>query len=101
MSRKPAYDSSVFINCPFDHQFKPLFRAMVFTVEYYNFSARCSLEVTDSGEVRIGKIIRLIRESKYGIHDISRTEVNEKGLPRFNMPYEFGIFTGFRHYGGE
>lgn len=60
---------------------------------------RCALEVDDSGETRAEKIIRLIRDSRFGIHDISRTELNAEGLPRFNMPYEFGMFIGFR-YGG-
>jgi len=53
--------------------------------------------VDDSGETRAEKLIRLIRESRYGIHDISRTEVNANQLPRFNMPYEFGLFVGLKH----
>src|SRR5258707_13086398 len=94
--RKPSYDTSVFINCPFDTDYRPLFRALVFVIEYCEFAARCALEVDDSGETRSGKIIRLIENSRFGIHDISRTEVNPEGLPRFNMPYEFGIFMGFK-----
>lgn len=97
-----AYDTSVFVNCPFDPDYRPLFRALIFTVEYCGFAARCALEVDDSGETRAEKIIRLIRGSRYGIHDISRTETNVvdgEALPRFNMPYEFGVFTGFK-YGG-
>ena len=96
----PEYATSVFVNCPFDAEYLPLFRALIFTIEYCAFSARCALEVDDSGETRAEKIIRLIRGSRLGIHDISRTEANPAGLPRFNMPYEFGIFTGFR-YGGS
>jgi hypothetical protein len=95
----PDYATSVFVNCPFDAEYQPLFRALIFTIEYCSFSARCALEVDDSGETRAEKLIRLIRDSRLGIHDISRTESNAEGLPRFNMPYEFGIFTGFK-YGG-
>jgi hypothetical protein len=91
----------VFVNCPFDKDYLPLFRAMIFAIEYCGFSARCALEVDDSGEVRIEKIIRLIRDSRLAIHDISRTESNPEGLPRFNMPYEFGVFTGFQRAGDE
>ncbi|MDB5306999.1 MAG: hypothetical protein JWO38_1201 [Gemmataceae bacterium] len=95
----PGYETSVFINCPFDEPYQPLFRALVFTVEYCRFAARCALEVDDSGETRAAKIIRLIENSRFGIHDISRTEfsvMDGEQLPRFNMPYEFGIFTGFK-----
>jgi hypothetical protein len=91
-----AYGKSVFVNCPFDADYRPMFRAMVFTIEFCGFTARCALEVDDAGESRLEKIIRLIRDSKFGIHDVSRTELNAHGLPRFNMPYEFGIFTGLK-----
>lgn len=95
--RKPNYGSSVFINCPFDEEYRPLFRALVFSIEACAFAPRCALEVADAGETRAEKLVRLIRESRYGIHDISRTELNEEGLPRFNMPYEFGIFIGLKY----
>lgn len=98
--QQPEYATSVFVNCPFDGDYLPLFRALIFTIEYCAFSARCALEVDDSGETRAEKLIRLIRGSRLGVHDISRTELNAEGLPRFNMPYEFGIFAGFRYGGG-
>ena len=64
------------------------------------FVARSALEVVDAGEARIQKILRLIRQSKFGIHDISRTEA-DKGtrLPRFNMPLELGLFMGAKALG--
>src|SRR3712207_156297 len=91
---KPTYNNSVFINCPFDDDYRPLFRALVFAIEACGFGARCALEVDDAGETRAEKLIRLIRASRYGVHDISRTEVNAERLPRFNMPFEFGLFVG-------
>ena len=94
---KPTYNSSVFINCPFDPEYRSFFRALVFTIEVCGFSPRCALEVEDSGETRAEKLVRLIRGSRLGIHDISRTELNPDGLPRFNMPYEFGMFVGLKH----
>jgi hypothetical protein len=97
--RKPTFENSVFINCPFDDEYAAMFRAMVFTIEACDFIPRCALEVDDAGETRSEKLIRLIRTSRLGIHDISRTEVNAEQLPRFNMPYEFGMFMGFRHSG--
>jgi hypothetical protein len=50
--------------------------------------------------VRIDKIFKIIAECKYGIHDISRTEVTSaSGLPRFNMPLELGIFLAAKRFG--
>ena len=90
---------NVFVNCPFDAAYKDsLFRAIIFTVFDCGFVPRCALEVDDSAEVRIDKIYRIIQESKFGIHDISRTEVNEEGLPRFNMPFELGLFLGAKRF---
>lgn len=89
-----AYETSVFINCPFDPQYRPIFEAIVWTVQDLGFSARCATERDDSGEIRIQKIMQIIAQSQYGIHNISRTQVNDEGLPRFNMPYELGLFVG-------
>jgi hypothetical protein len=87
------------LNCPFDLPYQPLFRALVFTIEDCAYAVRCALEVEDSGEVRVNKIIKIIKGCALGIHDISRTEANEEGLPRFNMPFELGLFIGCTVYG--
>lgn len=95
-----SYDDSVFINCPFDAEYQEIFRALVFTVHDCGFLARCALEVDDSGEARIAKINRIIRECRHGIHDISRTELDKaNNLPRFNMPLELGLYLGAREFG--
>ncbi len=60
---------------------------------------RCAQEVYDAGEVRIEKIGRIIQDCRWGIHDISRTDPNSRGLPRFNMPLELGLFLGARRFG--
>src|SRR6185312_4023077 len=86
---------NVFINCPIDPEYAPLFHAMVFTVYLLGFRARCSREENDSGKIRLSKIVKIITSCKFGIHDISRTEL-DKGLPRFNMPFELGIDLGIR-----
>jgi hypothetical protein len=97
-----ARAESVFINCPFDVEYQPLFRALVFAVLDCGFVARCALERDDGSEVRIEKIRRIIGESAFGIHDISRTELDaDTALPRFNMPLELGLFLGAKYYGGE
>lgn len=94
------YNENVFINCPFDESYKAIFNAIVFTVVDCGFYVRCALEHNDSAQNRLEKIIHIIEECKYGIHDISRTELDKLSqLPRFNMPLELGIFLGARHFG--
>jgi hypothetical protein len=90
------------VNCPFDTQYQRLFHALVFTIHECGFWARCALEVENSGEERIRKIKRIIRECRYGIHDISRVELDTVNhLPRFNMPLELGIFMGAKEFGSR
>lgn len=94
------YGSSVFINCPFDPDYVDFFEATVFTIHDCGFIARCAKETRDSGRTRIDQILNIIRECKYGIHDISRTELDDaNGLPRFNMPLELGLFLGAKEFG--
>lgn len=95
-----GYDQNVFINRPFDSEYRPLFDALVFAVHACGFLPRCALDAADSGAVRVEKIVQIIRECRFGIHDISRTEINSQGLPRFNMPYELGLFMGAQRLGG-
>jgi len=91
---------AVFINCPFDSRYQKFFDAIVFTVIRCGFDARCAREIDDGGGTRIDKIMNLIEACPYGIHDISRTELDTaSNLPRFNMPLELGIFLGARRYG--
>ncbi|MFH1116258.1 MAG: hypothetical protein V1792_20290 [Pseudomonadota bacterium] len=90
-----TFDQNVFINCPFDGQYKPLLRALLFTLIYCGLTPRIASERGDSGEVRITKILELIKACKYSIHDLSRMEPLETGdLPRFNMPFELGLDIG-------
>ena len=73
---------------------------MVFAVCDCGFIARCALEEEDASQVRIDKIYNIIAGCRYGIHDISRTELDEtSGLPRFNMPLELGVFLGAKKFG--
>lgn len=92
----------VFINCPFDRRYNAFFEAIVFTVIRCGFDARCAREIDDGGGTRIDKIMSLIEQCPYGIHDISRTELDTKSrLPRFNMPLELGIFLGAKRFGSR
>ena len=93
------YEDSVFVNCPFDRSYRPLLEAIVFAIHDCGFYARSALEVEDAGEGRLDKIMRIVGECRYGVHDISRIELTREGLPRFNMPFELGLFLGCRRYG--
>jgi hypothetical protein len=98
----PPNPRDVFVNCPFDAAYKPVFHAIVFTVIRCGFRVRCALEADDAAENRFGKICGIIDQCRYGVHDISRTESDgDPPLPRFNMPLELGLFLGAKRYGGK
>jgi hypothetical protein len=94
------YEKNVFINCPFDAEYVDLLQAITFAVVYAGFIPRSALEEVNSGEERLAKIVKLIREASLSLHDISRVEMPPQpegakpALPRFNMPFECGIFYG-------
>ncbi|HEX4693522.1 hypothetical protein [Sphingomonas sp.] len=96
-----AFGRNVFINCPFDGEYWDLLRPILFCIIYLGFEPRIALERSDSGENRIDKILELIRESQYGIHDLSRLQANEAGeFFRLNMPFELGVDYGCKAYAG-
>ena len=49
MKHHPDYHLNVFINCPFDDQYFDLLKAIIFTICYFDFIPRISLENSDSG----------------------------------------------------
>lgn len=98
--RHPEYERNVFINCPFDDEYTPIFEAVVFTIHACGFRAMCARSRLNSGEVRLHKILEIISDCRFSIHDLSRTELDAaSSLPRFNMPLELGIDIGCRAYG--
>lgn len=97
--RQDAYKRTVFINCPFDADYAPIFEAIVFVVNAAGFRATCARERLDSSQIRLQKIIELIAASRLSIHDLSRTTLDAvTTLPRFNMPLELGIDLGCKAY---
>lgn len=96
-----SFEKSVFINCPFDAEYTPLLRALIFVNLYLGFEPKISTN-TSSGKQRIDEIMHLMKTSKYSIHDISRCEPLRPGdLPRFNMPYEMGLDIGCSKFGNK
>lgn len=99
--RRPT-DRGVFINCPFDPEYKENLNALIFAVCDCGFYPRIALESADSGEVRFSKILQLIGECRYAIHDLSRVKIDPNtDLPRFNMVLELGIYLGTKTFGSE
>lgn len=97
-----TFDRSVFINCPFDEEYKPLLDALLFSIIFLGFQPRIALERVDSSESRVDKIYSLIRESAFGIHDLSRLQSTKKGeIFRLNMPFELGLDIGCKIFGEE
>lgn len=89
------FEKNVFVNCPFDDDYRQLLLSIIFTIKYLGYIPRLSLERADSAESRIDKIVGLINESKFGIHDLSRMISSGKNEHfRMNMPFELGIDYG-------
>jgi hypothetical protein len=42
--------TDVFVNCPFDDQYQPLFRALLFGVLDCGFRVRCAWEIGDASK---------------------------------------------------
>lgn len=103
MPNAAAFETSVFINCPFDADYDAMLQAMLFCIVYLGLRPRLARERNDSGEYRLEKIKELIVGSKYSIHDLSRCQATRKGEHyRLNMPFELGIDYGCReYYGGD
>jgi hypothetical protein len=97
-----GFESNVFVNCPFDDEYIPLLRPILFVILDLGLTPRIALEALDSGKPRVEKIITLIEKSKYGIHDLSRLKAKKRGeYYRLNMPFELGLDVGCRLFGGE
>ena len=96
-----AFEANVFVNCPFDSSYVDILRPILFCILALGFEPRIASERADSGESRIDKIVELIAESKFGIHDLSRLKATKKGeYFRLNMPFELGIDYGCRAFKG-
>jgi hypothetical protein len=72
MSR--GYDDSVFVNCPFDPAYRPLFEAVALAIYNCGFYPRCALEIERSSKVPIEKDAAIIKQCRLVIHAISQTQ---------------------------
>ena len=101
MSSVIPFDRSVFINCPFDDDFAATLQAIAFCVIDLGFQPCLAPENSDNGVARLERIIELVRESKFGIHDLSRCKAAAVGeYYRLNMPFELGLDHAAAKFGG-
>lgn len=83
---------SVFINCPYDEEYRPIFDAVVFATVCCGFLPRCAIETGCIATPRMDRITQAILSSKYAIHDLCRCRgEGDSNLARFNMPVELGV----------
>jgi hypothetical protein len=88
----------VFVNCPFDEEYRGLRDAILFTITYLNHEPLIS-QTEDASESRLDKIASLFSIADASIHDLSRIEfttIDGHSYPRFNMPLELGLDMGHR-----
>jgi hypothetical protein len=79
---------SVFLNIPYDDAFENLYLAYIVGLTQLGLRINVTLAVPNQG--RLDTIIKLIEQSDFSIHDLSRIEAS-RGIPRFNMPVELGL----------
>jgi hypothetical protein len=86
-----AKDSSVFLNVPYDAAFENLLLAYIAAISATDFP-HATLEIP-FGQRRLDRVLTLIHQSQYSIHDLSRVQLDRKTptTPRFNMPFELGL----------
>ena len=85
---------SVFRNVPFDEDYETLFVALICALVALGRIPRCVLELPETGQGRLVRILQLIKSCPVSIHDLSRVE-----LPaRFNMPFELGIAVALSRF---
>lgn len=83
---------SVFINCPYDKEYGPIFDAIIFATVCCGFLPRCAIESGCTAVPRMDRITQAILSSKYSIHDLCRCRgEGDANLARFNMPVELGV----------
>jgi hypothetical protein len=88
----PRVRESVFLNVPYDAEFENLLLAYIVGISAFGFTPRATLEIP-FGQRRLDRILSLIRQSRYSIHDLSRVQLDQNAprTPRFNMPFELGL----------
>jgi len=88
----PIDPIAVFLNIPYDEEFRSLYTAYVVGLYQLGLVPHLASEIPGSAR-RLDRILALIQSCRYSIHDLSRVElsVGPSATPRFNMPLELGM----------
>jgi hypothetical protein len=94
--------TEVFLNIPYDKKFERLFLAYIAGISAFGMVPRATLEIPDSSR-RLDKILKLIGNCRYSVHDLSRVELDRRkpSTPRFNMPFELGLAVASQKHRGK
>jgi hypothetical protein len=87
-------ERAVFLNVPFDASYEPLFIALIASLVSIGRIPRTVLEISESGQGRLRRILSQMETCRVSLHDLSR--VGQP--PRFNMPFELGLAYALRSY---
>jgi len=83
---------SVFINCPYDDDYRPIFDGVLFRTVCCGFLPGSAIESGCTSVPRMDRITSALLSSKYSIHDLCRCKgEGDDNLARFNMPLELGV----------
>jgi hypothetical protein len=87
-------ETNVFLNVPFDDEYKPLYVALIAALTAFGSTPRTVLEIPTQN-VRLDRLRALIAECRVSVHDLSRVKGSGRPpVPRFNMPFELGLTLG-------
>jgi hypothetical protein len=83
---------AVFLNIPYDEEFRSLYLAYIVGLSQLGFDPFLTSGIA-GGDRRLDRILALIQNCRYSIHDLSRVELSASppATPRFNMPLELGL----------
>ncbi len=86
--------TNVFLNVPFDDEYKPLYVALIAALTAFGSTPRTVIEIP-THSARLERLRGLIAACGASVHDLSRVKASGKPpLPRFNMPFELGLALG-------
>jgi hypothetical protein len=92
-----ARDLHVFVNCPFDEEYREQRDAIVFTCVQAGFVPWMAGSTGDVAVPRVERILSAFSQCRYSVHDLSRYQgEGDLNLARFNMPLELGMAMALR-----
>ena len=84
--------NAVFLNIPYDEEFQSLYLAYIVGLYQLGLTPFLASGIP-GGERRLNRILTMVKNCRYSIHDLSRVELSAipPATPRFNMPLELGL----------